>query len=123
MSKSKPKKRKRIQSETLLPERNERWGRQLVGAVIGALVLWGLGQFGLWAETAPGALLLWGGAIGALLASSEGLVRAGGKLTGREADSARWRWINGLVALVSLWVLVGLMMIAARVISLALGLT
>lgn len=116
-------KRKQVQSETLLPERNDRWQRQLAGAVIGALVLWGLGQFGLWAETEPGALLLWGGAIGALLAGSEGLVRAGGKLTGHEADSARWRWINGLVSLVALWVFVGLLMVVAHFISAILGLT
>lgn len=118
-----PRPKKRQPAPAAPAIHNERWPRQLAGAVLGALILWGLGQFGLWPTTEAWALLLWGGAIGALLASSDELVYAGSKLTGRASDTARWRWLNGLLALVALWLLVALLLVVAHLISVALGLT
>lgn len=94
------------------------WMRQLTGALLGAFVgqvvasvapRWGI------AVSDPGALVLWGAAIGALLASLERFARAGSYLTGRKDKDSMF--VNLLIALLGIALIFGLLLGALALIG------
>lgn len=75
----------------------ESWGRQITGAIIGALVALVLASIGMRLGLIGGDLAryaLWGGVVGGLVGASEALARAGSRLT--HSDST---WLNILVGI------------------------
>lgn len=78
------------------------WGRQSVGAIIGAfvaLILAGLAAQMGWIGGNLMIYALWGGVIGGLIGGSEALERAGARLTQRDN-----RALNIVVALIGMFV-------------------
>lgn len=91
------------------------WGRQSVGAIIGAfiaLILAGLAaQFG-WIGGNLMVYALWGGVIGGLVGGTEALERAGRRLTQRDNKA-----LNIIVALVGMIVVFSLLLVVSLGIS------
>lgn len=91
------------------------WGRQMVGAIIGAAVAFllatGAQRLG-WAGGDMVRYLLWGGVIGGLIGGSNTLAQAGKRLTHRDED-----WLNVLVSLLGMVVIFGVLF------AIALGLS
>jgi hypothetical protein len=65
---------------------NKKWGRQLVGIFGGAAIGWALASLfpGLEQRFGMLTILLWSGAIGGILTSLGGFMRAGAALTRRD---------------------------------------
>jgi uncharacterized membrane protein YeaQ/YmgE (transglycosylase-associated protein family) len=97
----------------LQPRQN--WGRQILGAAVGAVVLLlavQLGPYFGWQPVDVYKPLLWGAAIGATVASFEGVVQAGSKLTHRDST-----WLNVIVAVVGAAVMVAALAGLVRLIA------
>ncbi len=91
----------RVESEKQ-PERPtpDTWGRQIVGALIGAAVAWVLTMWARqagWIEGNPVRYVMWGAVIGGLVGAIENLEAAGRKLTRRDV-----RWLNALVGVLGM---------------------
>jgi len=92
---------KRVESEKR-PERPapDTWGRQIVGALIGAAVAWVLSAWARqagWIAGDPIRHVMWGAVIGGLIGAVENLEAAGRRLTRRDS-----RWLNALVGVLGM---------------------
>jgi hypothetical protein len=79
------------------------WGRQIIGAAIGALLVLVLGTAAKllgWTDVDLARYVWWGAVVGGLFGSSESLERAGGRLTRRPEA-----WLNISVSLVGMAVI------------------
>lgn len=87
------------------------WGRQLVGAFLGAGLAWLLApvgqKLGLYTTYRPDQVILWGAFTGAMIFSFSGLVLAGAQVTGRRDARA-----TGLNLAVTLGLMLILLLIA-----------
>ncbi|HQE91338.1 MAG TPA: hypothetical protein PLH19_06870 [Anaerolineae bacterium] len=85
------------------------WGQQMLGALIGALVMGMVMRIGPawgWTPTDRTRLLLIGGMVGAMIFSLDRFAQAGSRLT-RRTEGRGARWLNILVALLGLALVAG----------------